>query len=335
MADASSDINVPTVRHEIISEVISITKNPIMDVFQDLYKKVKIENKSRRFILRDFQIALRAVASWTVEDIKEKTKGFDNLRLNTLAERLTNMGCDVITWDEVLFECYLSIARELWRKPYLLYDGVSISIYQENASLFEKIITNVLKTQLRRLTECLMVQENIMKAISNSNQKLEPENEYNYQEIKQPLLSEYEVTETKVTVPNIVDNDDIISDKVSDISKHSKHSEESQESEHDTEDEDDVKSVKGNRINIVSSPYESENESDNDFKTQTTRKDRTPLSRANSTTSKLDILDIIPRTYKATSDDKPVIIKKQVKDAYKKYYNPQKTINLLKKKPVF
>lgn len=363
MTDTSSDVNVPTLRHEIISEVISITKNPIIDLFQNLYKKTKTQNKSRRFVLNEFQLAVRNIKDWTVEDIKENTKGLDFTRLNVLAERLENMGCDVISWDQILFDTYLTIARELWRKPYLLYDGVSITIYQESATLFEKVVTNGLKTQLRRVTESVMIQENITKAMVNSSPKQDFESMPN-NDNQEPK----EVETEHVHIPEIIDKDDILindvesrrtSDQwninVADAQQYQLHSTNSHHSsspESDSESHDDehtqdgdVKSIKSMKsvksakslqsqsskhsINIVSSShsdyeYESDKE-DTDHK-------EAPISRTNST-SKIDILDIIPRTSKATSDDKPVI-KKQTKDLYKKYYNPQKTINLLKKKPV-
>lgn len=139
-------MDAPSIRHEIISELISLTKEEFINIFQSTYAKKRA--KSKRYVLRDFQLELKnLVQSW-------KPEKFDNdSRVQELCKRLKTMNVGHLKWSEAL----TCMAREFWRKPVLFYDDVPRKEYLENILTAEKTVINCLKTMLRRSTEDIVI----------------------------------------------------------------------------------------------------------------------------------------------------------------------------------
>ena len=89
--------------------------------FLELYETTKRNNKTKRFLLKEYQHELKSIKNWTNEMIIQKHEEFDN--------------------NHFSYECLLNIARELWKQPYLVYDiGVSKIDIQKNRIKIDKII---------------------------------------------------------------------------------------------------------------------------------------------------------------------------------------------------
>ena len=89
-------------------------------MFQSTYDRVSKNARSKRFVLRDFQLALKPlVASWKPS---EKLQEYEN-----------------VDWHEVLVQ----LAREFWRKPMLFYSDVPRKEYLENIMIAESIVVDV------------------------------------------------------------------------------------------------------------------------------------------------------------------------------------------------
>lgn len=157
-----------TLRNEAISEIITMTKDRFLFFYNDLYVQTKAVNTDASYILRDFQMALKHVSKWTVEDLTRESQKFNTDRICVLMDRLYTQSSAVfddhenaqlmLKWKNIMFQTYLEVARELWRKPYLIYDRVNVSTYQSNQALLEKLITNHLKNLLRKETESVLLQ---------------------------------------------------------------------------------------------------------------------------------------------------------------------------------
>lgn len=146
-------------RNELTRNIIYTMKFPILDFFKNLYNKVLKENNSNRFILRDFQNALKEISTWTNQDKYSIVKQLDfDECLKTDLQELINVNRLILKKDfvevgqtEFVFACLLNIARELWTKPFLFYERVEKTEYQKNLITIEKIICNEIKSTIRRL----------------------------------------------------------------------------------------------------------------------------------------------------------------------------------------
>lgn len=110
-----------------------------------IYTNVKKNNKVSKLLLKEFQQSMVNVSLWSQEIIKNEHQRFintfatfDKYVFNTLQ---TYKNTKNIVPTEFLHQCYLNIARRLWKQPFLIYDvGVSKIDVQKNVLKIEKII---------------------------------------------------------------------------------------------------------------------------------------------------------------------------------------------------
>ena len=117
---------------------------------RSLFDHVKKNNTKKNTLLLEFQHALRNIAKWTPEVKTHEWARFCEacpaktlktlLELKTLVIKGFNAPCD-ISGEQLIYECYLNIARELWKNPYVVYDTGMTSIERnEKNRLLEKLI---------------------------------------------------------------------------------------------------------------------------------------------------------------------------------------------------
>ena len=160
-----------TKRHEYISEVIALTKDKLIEGMRGIYDAAQKVNRSRRFLLRDFQNLLKDVSVWTGDKKKEEFEAFMGIHsFNKLVYNIHVLNVKLFVKDtslsskldkiplpndydlcEFVYDCYLQFARELWKKPYLFYEKVDKYTVQKNVETLEKLSANCLKLTLRRL----------------------------------------------------------------------------------------------------------------------------------------------------------------------------------------
>jgi hypothetical protein len=143
-------------RQEKTSEIVVITKHKFQEVFSVLYKHVRAENKSNRYILRDFQNALQGISEWDHDKKKQIADHFGATQsvihnLLTDIAYMQSISTLVPKTVDFIYQCILNIARELWTKPFLYYHRVNKQDYQKNMILVEKLIMNEIKTTVRRI----------------------------------------------------------------------------------------------------------------------------------------------------------------------------------------
>jgi hypothetical protein len=118
--------------------------------FKSIYDHVVKNNKKRNKLLLEFQHALRNISQWTADvKIHERTRFHEECPeaiLNKLFELKTYVikGAKIVcnfSSEDFVYECYLNIARELWKNPYIMYDiGLSVIEKQEKRRQLEKLI---------------------------------------------------------------------------------------------------------------------------------------------------------------------------------------------------
>lgn len=65
-----------TQRHELIHELIALTKDKFYRVIYDIYTLAKSKKSPREYILRDFQMSLKDIASWNAAQVKGVSNRF-------------------------------------------------------------------------------------------------------------------------------------------------------------------------------------------------------------------------------------------------------------------
>lgn len=165
------DINLlMTKRHDYMSEVIATSKDCFIQMIKRIYEDSKKINRARRFLLRDFQNQLKQVPSWTNDKVKEELSKFGskiehikkmvyniytcNIKIymhEVQRERVNHVPYEEYDIRPFVTQCILNIAREVWRKPYLLYeDNETLDIIKNNKDL-ERITIQCIKFTLRNL----------------------------------------------------------------------------------------------------------------------------------------------------------------------------------------
>ena len=120
--------------------------------FKQLFVDVKTKNSIKKKILREFQDALKiSTSNPTIE-----YENIGELLLN-LIEAYTDEKDEDIEIDDFLNdfmnECYCSVARELWKDPYLVYDNVTPVERRQNHNRLMMLIQCSVKKNLNRFIE--------------------------------------------------------------------------------------------------------------------------------------------------------------------------------------
>jgi hypothetical protein len=102
-----------------------------------------------------FQAELRNIKSWSRERIEEELKMFKTVSQCTYLEKLVlsifktyyllnNLrNVEYPDVEDYIHECYLNIARKLWKNPFLMYDEgffISVAEKRRNMNAVEDVI---------------------------------------------------------------------------------------------------------------------------------------------------------------------------------------------------
>lgn len=166
--------NISLKRNEYTNELVYRTKDAFMNGIKGVYKDAMKVNRSRRFILRDFQYQLRGIASWTNDKIEEELAQFNNVdEIENILKNIIVLNYNIFILENTqsieqpvqcefklfMYNVYLNIARECWRRPYLLYDHIDRHDYFKNMKDLEKLIVANIKHIVRSLTPLSTIHE--------------------------------------------------------------------------------------------------------------------------------------------------------------------------------
>jgi hypothetical protein len=137
-----------------------LTTPLFFDGIISIYKNVKQNNKVKRYLLKDFQSSMTDVSKWSSDIIKNEHMRFktevtivDKLILSVfqidlvLRKDLSKNAKDFIPKPrDFIHQCYLNIARALWKQPFLVFDiNVSKMELQKNKVKLEKVINTCIR----------------------------------------------------------------------------------------------------------------------------------------------------------------------------------------------
>jgi len=142
-------------RTEYLKKFQKTTTPLFIEGVYSIYNNVKKNNKSRRLLLKEFQQSMVDVSRWSHDIIKNEhmrfkkqssvldkiIRGIFDLDI-TLKKDLCKNAEDFIPhpWD-FIHQCYLNVARALWKQPFLIYDvNIDKLTIQQNKLKIEKIV---------------------------------------------------------------------------------------------------------------------------------------------------------------------------------------------------
>lgn len=155
-----------------------------------IYNNVKKNNKSRRLLLKEFQQSMVDVSRWSQDIIKNEHMRFK--KQSSVLDKLIRsiFDLDIILkkdlcknaedfipnpWDFV-HQCYLNIARALWKQPFLIYDvNIDKLTIQQNKLKIEKIVSLCIQDTFAQYLPLDIEHDdvsNIDYAVQKSNQDL-------------------------------------------------------------------------------------------------------------------------------------------------------------------
>jgi hypothetical protein len=141
-----------TRRNELVRKVQKHTSSLFISGIQSIYEVVKRNNKVKKYLLKEFQKSLADISIWSQEILKnehirfaQSFPMFDKVIKNILdiQTKLHGHKHIEINCTDFMHQCYLNIARSVWKQPFLVYDvGVNKLDVQKNNSKLEKLIAD-------------------------------------------------------------------------------------------------------------------------------------------------------------------------------------------------
>ena len=125
---------------EYVDELIAKSTPIFIQSLQSILFEESKLCKNKKYLLRDFQTRLENIATWSPEVIQEEYLRFQHMSrcdwldklihvsIVSMADRISSKGFDenmIALPDKANFihKCYVNIAREVWRKPIIMYTG--------------------------------------------------------------------------------------------------------------------------------------------------------------------------------------------------------------------
>jgi len=182
--------NIIKYNDECVSKFISLVNNEMKNGIQSIYNDTKKNNKERKKILKEFQQNLSNIPKWSENVLENEYKRikilskcdyFDDLIKNIFKsyfkvlflikkkrEKLT-----VPSSTKVIHSCYISLAREVWKKPILFYHKLDKKEIQKNHIEINKLIDRSIKTAIKDLLPFQEILANYL-----DNEDMESDDDY-------------------------------------------------------------------------------------------------------------------------------------------------------------
>ena len=150
---------------EYTKQLIDLMKDCMFDKFIEIYKSSKEYNSEKT--VEKFRIKLEEVPKWNQSMIDEESETlikcdwFEDLItavylthtkiLLSVGKNDKNKKIDLVIpkTNNFIHKCYISIARELWKNPYLYEQDVNATEYQRNIKSIEEIICEAIQHTVR------------------------------------------------------------------------------------------------------------------------------------------------------------------------------------------
>ena len=195
---------------EYTSQLIDNITPQIYDGINSIYDESKIYQKSHmdKSIVVIFRTFLEKVPLWSNEIIETETERIiqmsncdwlDDLitavfishtKILTSIGSNTNANIDLTIPKTINFihKCYINIAREIWKNPYLFDDNLIGSDYQKNMRTIELIIKECIENTIRKLLPVKEILRQQLDTYETTNNEVKRRNNNN--ELRELLVNE-------------------------------------------------------------------------------------------------------------------------------------------------
>jgi hypothetical protein len=157
-------------RNEALSEFLAATRDPFLFGLQRLYRDVQAANRQPALLLREFQLACKAIPAWSdaqldavVADHFRQPAALAQLlaaivRMNgqlygsaaTAADTPDEAPDPAALFRRFVHDAFWQLGRELWKAPHLIYDKLPRAERHANQLTLAKVVTGVVKRVLRQ-----------------------------------------------------------------------------------------------------------------------------------------------------------------------------------------
>jgi hypothetical protein len=189
---------------EYCDELVNKCRPLFFQGFKTIYENCTEKNKKRKLLFRDFQDILENIPLWNTSIIQNEYERFkttskcdwlDNLIVASFASVAKSISGkeEVIkqpVFHEFIHKCYINIAREIWKKPYLFSSNFETKDKIKHSNMINAIISiQIVETIKKELPLQTMIDTYIENNIKNSSENIS--NEDNVQN-KDPIKNEIE-----------------------------------------------------------------------------------------------------------------------------------------------
>lgn len=218
---------------EYTNQLIDVLTTPMFDGIISIYDESKryYSTQTNLSILSIFRTFLAKVPEWNNELVEKETERIvdeskcdwlDDLVtavfichtkiLTSIGTNINNVKINLTIPKTINFihKCYINLAREIWKNPYLFYENNSGSEYQKNMRTIELIIKESIENTIRKL---LPVKDILKEHLDN----FDNENKIKETNLQETLLQEIRSLKKNYT-PDNSDNSDNSDNDDNDIS---------------------------------------------------------------------------------------------------------------------
>jgi hypothetical protein len=213
---------------EYTQQLIDVLTPNMFDGVKSIYdeSKVVFSTQTNNSILTLFRKFLEKVPEWNNELVEVETERIINQShcdwlddlvtavfishtkiLTSIGPNMKNTRVNLTIPKTINFihKCYINLAREIWKNPYLYDENVSGSEYQKNMRTIELIIKENIENTIRKL---LPVKEILKDHLDNfDNNELENRRRLENQSIQTALLNEIRSLKTSINSDNLSQSD--------------------------------------------------------------------------------------------------------------------------------
>jgi hypothetical protein len=262
------------------NHLADVLYKPFVITFQNIYNSVVENTTNDRIILKIFQKKLSKIPNWNRERIfkiyntmikvkcdyfekllnKVYQKNIKILLLDIPKEKKNSIKISIPSAEVFIHTCLVYIARELWKRPFLLYHLTTSIERQKNLYEIEKIITNKIFTVITDSLPIDLILENQKEEhFDESEEESEEEEEPEEEDEEQEEVSSKESEES---------DEDNTEETEKEIEEESE--EESEDTEKEIEEENDSESESESESEEIEkeSEIESEDSSEEDINSQ-------------------------------------------------------------------
>jgi len=196
---------------EYTCQLIDTLTPQFFDGIQSIYDEAKVVHKTNynKSILLIFRSFLEKVPSWSNEIVETETNRIIKISncdwlddlitavfishtkiLTSIGSNNNNSMIDLVIPKTINFihKCYINIAREIWKNPYLYIENVSGYEYQKNMRTIELLIKESIENTIRKLLPVKEILKQHLDIYENNNADIQKR--INSNDIREMLLKE-------------------------------------------------------------------------------------------------------------------------------------------------